>query len=472
MRKLFIALGALFALQFSSFTCGASAQTESKIIRAIDSNEDTHYYYYNEQNQLVWQYFGSTRNEYAYNADGQLTSMEQYSWVSGTSSFKLVNSETYSYDADGNMSKRVQVKNAGTTYEVTMTYEYSDYVKGVPTYFDEYKNGSLYYIYKQVSEFDEAGRQTACTVYYADPDDFPQGVPARDAVEFTKEDYKYTKTYDAEGKLVAENTGKMQYEYTYTELDPKYAPKNLMVMPNGPGEVGLSWDEVDGASMYIVTSGNERMEVQNATNFSFLQKTGTHLYTVQAVIDGVERNAATPVKFEVTDPGKLPVATFSVGEIYETVEITDSPDAPTRTFYNIPLSWTLPEGHSQIDCFYIYYNSRAYGNDCRVSVTNPNDTEFLLRVDPFEVAEWDEDGNLTKGIDTPIYMTIVYMSGESAKSPVIVVNPFKVLGHEGENAILVPLDASAKGGVYNLAGQRVSHNQGIVLKHGKKYLAK
>lgn len=408
----------------------AAAQSAHSIIRATDSNEDTHYYYYNEQNQLIWELYGNNRREYSYNAAGQQTQMKLYAWVAFDGAYTVTRIEDYTYDADGNMTiKDVQDK-PGTAYSATWKYTYSDFVNGVATYYDEYKNGSLYYMYKQQPEFDEAQRLTKCDVYYADPDDYDN--PTHETVTYDELDYTYTKTYDAEGNLAGENTGKVSYTYTYTDLNASYTPANLKA-ENNKGKVTLTWDAVPSAEKYIVSYDQERKEVSETT-YSVTLGTGNRLITVQAVIGDMERNAATPVSVTVDDPGKLPITDLAVGKITETEEETESEELTTRTFYNIPLTWSLPTGHSAILGFRVYYNSTAYGKETRVPVTDPTATSYTLKVDPFEVMEWDEEGVPYKGIDTPIFVTIIYSTGESERSNVVVVNPYDELHGDPEPA--------------------------------------
>lgn len=460
MKSLILSLSFLPLLSFAQ-----SAQTP---IRAIDSNDYTHYYYYNADNQLFWELFGTTRREYEYNPQGQQTSMKQYAWVSAQNNYVLTVTEDYEYDAQGNMSKKTTVKNVGTIYESQFTYIYSDYADGIATYYDEYKNGSLYYMYKQVPIFSARHRLLGCIIYYADPDDYTN--PTHETVTFSGIETENSLTYDENGYIIKENKGKTEYNYTYTALGNSYVPANLTATDHN-GTVTLTWDAVAGADTYIVSYDQERIEV-NATTFTAIVGTGSRLFTVQAVIDGIERNAATPVQAEVEDPGKLPVTDLAVGNIYETVEETESEELGTRTFYNIPLTWSLPEGHSEVVKFNVYYNSTTYGEAFSVGVTDPAATSYLLKIDPFEVTEWDEEGTPCKGIDTPVFITITYVTGKSDKSNVVIVNPYKTLGHE--TSITSPsLLPSTSTPAYNLSGLPVATPvKGIIIKDGKKYLAK
>lgn len=460
MKKIILSILALMLI-------GITAQAaESKIIRAHDSNDYWHDYYYNAQNQLFWEIYGTTRREYTYNEAGQLTSMQQKAWVSATGVYTLNQHETYEYDANGNMSKKIIVKNPGSSFEVTWTYTYFDYVNGVATYYDEYKNGSLYYMYKQLPEFDAQNRLVKCVVMYADPDDYTN--PTYGNVDYKGKDHEYTKTWAEDGTLAAEKDGKVTYEYIYTELDASYAPTGLKAESDNE-VVTLTWNAVPGIDEYNVIY-DQTVTLVHGTSFRTAVETGDRQFTVQAIIGDFPRNAATPVTATIVDPGKLPITNLAVGEITMTTEETESPKAPTRDFFNIQLKWTLPEGHSEVEKYYVYYNSTRYGKDTQVAVSDKDATSFTLKIDPDEVAEWDSEGNPVKGVETPIYMTVVYVTGESEKSNIVTINPYDKFYTSVKNVKGEELGSKS---CYNLAGQLVNNAQkGLVIKNGKKVVVK
>lgn len=455
----------LVALVASMVSLTAHAQSTSKIISSTDSNDYIHHYYYNSDNQLFAETFGTTSRQFFYNENGKCTKMIQSGWKQSEGNYADTQIERYEYDADGNLSKKTVDKTVNNTFGAVWTYEYSDYVNGVATYYDEYKNGTLYYMYKQVPVFDTNNNLTECTVYYADPDKYTN--PTHATVEYGSKDYTYTKTYDENGVLTAENDGKTSYQYVYADVNPSYVPANLRA-DNNNGKVTLTWDAVEGAESYIVIYDLERMTV-DATNFTTTVGIGKRPMGVQPVINGVERNAAMTV-VTVSDPGMKPITDLAVGEITKTVEETESEELTTRTFYNIPLSWSIPEGCSEIVKFNVYYYSMTYGNTY-YAVTEPKATSCVLRIDPFEVAEQNEEGELKKGVETPIYITVFYKSGESEKSNTVIVNPFKDLGDEAAGIDNITADETSDA-MYNLAGQRVNNAKGIVIKNNKKYFVK
>lgn len=439
MKKTFSILTLLMGV-----CCMSYAQSTHKAISATDGHDDTHYYYYNEKNQLIWEMVGTTRYEFEYNAAGQRTKRQTNLWVANPGSYQKSNYETYEYDAAGNVSKTTVMrkpygKDAYEEDDVFMNYTYED---GFAKTWDNYYKGTLYYNFRNTLTKDANGDVTKVVTERFDPDAPEKG-------------WTTTSTLD----------------YQYSDLSADYVPSNLKMESNN-GDITLTWSPVAGAEKYIVSYDNERKEVEGATTFKVTLGTGYRQFAVQAVIAGVERNAAF-CETSVSDPGKKAITDLKVGEITEVVEETESEELTTRTFYCIPLSWTLPEGHSEVVKYNIYYNSRAYGNNVSVAQTDPEALSYVLKIDPFEVAEWDENGALTKGIETPIYVTVVYTTGESEKSNEVFVNPFKTLGHE-TNSIqsIAAAGAASSKYMFNVAGQRINNAKGIVIKNGKKYFAK
>lgn len=427
-------------LLLNFFCISAQAQDSHKIIKATDNNDYTHYYYYNEKNQLIWELVGTTRYEYEYNAAGQRTKRQTCLWVANPGDYQNSNYETYEYAADGSVSKTTVMKkpwnkDAYEEDDVFMNYTYED---GFAKTWDNYYKNVLYYNYRNTLTKDDNGDVTTVVTERFDPDAPEKG---------------WTTT----------NT----LNYQYTDLSADYVPANLK-MENNNGDIVLTWSPVAGAEKYIVSYDNERKEVEGDTSFRVTLGTGYRKFAVQAVIAGIERNAAF-CETSVSDPGKLAISDLAAGTIFETIEETESEELTTRTFYNIPLTWTLPEGHSEILKFNIYYKSKAYGDNCVVSQTDPKATSFTLKVDPFEVAEWNEEGELTNGIDVPIYVRVVYVTGESEKSNTIVVNPYNVI-NKGEVTIENIVNDSSETIMYNTAGMRTTKANGIVIKNGKKYL--
>lgn len=392
---------------------------ELKAVYAVDSNENEHYYYYNGQNQLIWEQYSTVRKVYSYDDNGNSVNMSMYSWVEADKQFKLTRIEDYTYDENGNLASNTWVKSPGTAFEGGGSYTYSDYVDGIATRWNEYgKSGDLFYLYKTEVKKDAAGKVVSRTDYYADPD--------KDPNDFSGVEAEYTYTYNPDGTLLTETKGKTSTTYTYAEVNAAYAPTNISATNNG-GNVTFKWSEVAGAEKYILSYDLRRVEV-NGTEYNATLAVGNHPFTVQAVIDGQVRNCATPSSVDVRDPGIKPVESFTIGEVTRVVEKIKADDGSTfeREFFYVPLQWTLAQEHSPIVSYNVYYNSTRYGKDYRVAIVELDGaTEYLLKVDVDELAEWNEDGELTKGVDTPFTLSVVYTTGESELSEPIIINPYE-----------------------------------------------
>lgn len=421
-----------------------------RIIKAEDSNDNVRHYFYNAAGQLTWETYNGSRYVYTYNEAGQAIKKQTYSWIPYDGVFTNRNYETYEYDANGNLSKKVIMKKVYGTEDYTEddTYENYTYEDGIAKTWDNTYKGILYYNFRNTITKDDNGNITKVVTERFDPDEAEKGWIVYG-----------TMTYE-NGYLVKEVTDKnVTINYTYADIDPAYAPANLTAVNNN-GDVTLSWDAVAGAQKYVITYDQERVEVARNSYIAKGINLGNRAFAVQPIIEGTVRNASF-TEVSVKDEGNLPITDLAVGTIYQTEEDTESATMSKRTFYNIPLTWTLPQGHSQIEKFYIYYTSRAYGETYQALTDNPAATSYLLKIDPFEVVEEDAQGNIIKGLDTPIYVTIIYTTGESDKSNVVVVNPYKAIDPTGINDI----NADSKSG----NGKFIENGGIVILKNGVKY---
>lgn len=431
-------------------------------------------YIYNSDNKLVWELIeASTRKEYTYNDKGLVSRITPYNWVEYTKSFKVGNIQDFEYDENGLVSKMTETMPNGdqniytyTKYEGTIAIEYSMLEK-------KKESGKEYkYDYKVKIDRDDQGREIKLWIEELDYDYLKDGFCGIRTEEYTYADNttllpatKTTLKYDYTFEK-PKNSSKSVITYTYAEVKSEYAPKNLKAESDSEGKVTLTWDAVEGVTEYVVSYDLEHVKV-TGTTYSVTLATGERKFTVQSIIDDLERNGADPVEASIVDPGKLPVTDLAVGTMTRTEEETESEEAPIRVFYNIPLTWTLPEGHSEIKDIKVYYNSSVYGEDVPESVGSSTATSYTLKKDPYEFAEWDEHGVPYKGINTPIYVKIVYVTGESEKSNVIYVNPWDEFETGIEAVSAAPAHLSNK--IYTIDGKIAKTNmKGIVIMNGKK----
>lgn len=436
---------------------------------AADNKEEFDYYIYNAAGQLIWVQSSSTssRTVYEYNEQGQATKKTTMSWVPADRAFKELNSETYTYDANGNVEKMEQYTNIGTTYSRHYIYNYTSYENGIATSAtmeDVRAENSYKYDYKTTIEYDAQNRIVKKTTEEYDYDYPDDGFCAYESYEYSYKDngdidterYKtYNYAYDKVKKDIT-------YTYTYADLDASFAPTGLSATING-SSILLSWDEVAGATDYVVTYDLEHKIVNGSTSFIASDiAVGEHTFTVQAIVNGEEKNAANPVTACVVDPGKLPAQNLAVGECTKTVEETETGDV---TFFVLPLTWSIPNGHSEIK------DIRVYFNDEYKSIDSKTATSYDLKLYEWQIRNTDENGDYTDGKEFEIAVVLVYGSGEAEKSNIVVVNPYKQTdGGNIEDAISA-VSTKTKSVKYNLSGLRVNNSyRGIIIQDGRKVL--
>ena len=466
-------LGASLLLFFAS-TCMTAAERKVSKVTSTTAGESYDYYLYNPQGQLMWvqSTTTNTRAVYSYNTKGQMVTKTTMSWIAADWQYKALNEETYTYGEDGNVKRMDQVRNLNTSFESKRYYLYTAYdEKGNALAWQHYNDkGVLYYEYKAELTFDDNGNITRKVIKEFDPDYPEDGWYLYEDHEYTLQpngdiNTEKTTVYKSDGSVKSTT----DYIYTYSDLDASYAPTGFTATPEG-NNIQLSWNAVEGATEYIVTYD---MEHKTVSGTSFTAKNiavGDHEFTIQAVIGGEEKNAASPITCALSDPGRLPVENLVAGTPRVSVEDTD--EGTPRTFYIIPLSWEIPANHSEIKDFRVYYNSVVFGNKY-TSVESKNATSFELKLDEYDVRRTDEDGHYLNGADMKLYLTVIYVSGESEASNIVTINPYNLINNIDEPDAIhcTKVLADTNGISYNLAGQKVSTKQkGIIVKNGRKML--
>lgn len=461
----------LFALLFSLFTYAESMHNVRMTVTPLKDNTtgqivyDSCYYYYNAKNQVIWEQQSSIRYVYTYNAAGQRVRRDGYSWVEAYKKYVGIGYKEYEYNTDGTLKEDrtyKEVYNQPGVYDCKKIV-YTKYDGDVAIEYSQYNNDVLWYNYQVTLTKNAKGQITKKVTKQQDPD-----TTLKRWVNYLTETYTYqtngdikTYTNTPDGKDASEAT------YYYADFDANYVPQSLTASCTD-GVVTLKWDAVSGASQYLVTYDQFHVVV-DGNSLQTVVPVGERTFVVQPIIDGAERNASTPVTINVTDATMLPITDLKAGAPYSTMEKPDEGD--DREFYNIPLTWTIPEGHSDIKDIIVYYDSKVYGKGVATRVQNPAATNYILRVAPFEMAEWDSNGTPFKGINTPVYVAVEYFTGLSDKSNVVYVNPFDAITTAIKSTTVEAQPSSAAS--YNVAGQTVSTDyKGIVIKNGKKTIKK
>lgn len=472
----------MLALVALLFVQSAEAN-ERKVIKittaatTADSGEGYDHYIYNAEGQLLWvqSTTNSSRDVFEYNAEGQKVKKTTYSWIPADKAYKLLNVETYTYEG-GALVRMDQKLNAGSSFErnyYNLYLVYDDGNSGWSQY--NAATDALRYQYKEVYEKNAAGQVTKKTVLEFDPD-----YPEDGWYLYETSDYEFAengdiksetyKTYKSDGGVKKTN----ERTYTFADLDASFVPANVKTT-SGTSSITLTWDAVAGATSYAVTYDLEHKIVEGTTFTAEGINEGEHEFAVQAIIDGVERNACTPVAASVIDPGQLPAENLAVGECRKVFEPNED-TGENVTFYYVPLTWSIPAGHSQIKDIRIYRSDAAAegGVSDYTSLESTDATSCELKLFEYQTLHTDEAGNFTTGINFNITVVIVYASGEADPSNAVTVNVYnEANGISEENAISDVTSATRPTSIYNLAGQRVTENEkGILIVNGKKVMVK
>lgn len=473
LRFFMLALVAMLCMQ----TAEASDRKVIKITTAAttaDSGEGYDHYIYNAQGQLLWvqSTTNSSRDVYEYNAEGQKVKKTTYSWIPADKAYKLLNVETYTYEGE-KLVRMDQKLNAGSTFERNYYNTYLVYDDGNSGW-SQYNaaTDALRYQYKEVYEKNAAGQVTKKTVLEFDPDYPKDGWYLYETSDYVlaengdivSETYK---TYKSDGGVKKTN----ERTYTFADLEASFAPANVKTT-SGTSSITLTWDAVAGATSYAVTYDLEHKVVEGTTFSAEGINEGEHEFAVQAIIDGVERNACTPVAASVIDPGQLPAENLAVGECRKVVEQNED-DGSNVTFYYVPLTWSIPAGHSEINGIRVYRSDADVEGESHYTPLESTDaTSCELKLFEYQTLHIDEAGNYADGINFNITVVIVYASGEADPSNVVTVNVYnKANGIAEEEAISTVTSSAAATGIYNLAGQRVSESEnGILIVNGKKMM--
>lgn len=429
-----------------------------------DPGEYIHYIY-NANGQLMWKQGARTRYEYQYDSNGRLQQTDTYGFIAYDNRYRLTNTETYEYDSNGKISVKKIRLNVGTSYEALRHYVYSSYDGTEPTAWSEYSSAidkdHLWYNFKAAITRNAAGLVTKRVITRNDPDESK-----------TKYNDYQTTTYTlaANGDILTESvatvatsgTTTLLYDYYYSDIDGS-AVTGLKLKDNGNNTVTVSWNAVSGATKYYVNYDQQK----ECTGTSFTTEqlgNGEHKFTVRAVVGKDEKRASAPLSIIVRDPGMKPATNVTAGTATKSrIDVTDDNGRPTgerKTVYTIPVSWTLPTGASPIKSIRVHFGREA-GDYQSVE---PTATSYTLTLEEYNVM--DSNKNY---IDLPIFVTLVYDSGESEKSNVIGVNVDK--GYV--TGIDTPVTNNRATTAYDLRGVRLSAPQrGLNIISGKTVIIK
>ena len=476
---------------------------------------DKYYYYYNSLNQLSVE-TTYTQLRYTYNEDG--TKHAKETWSNSNGVFYRSAEEVYEYDEDLNIIVATSYSyNAAGEVTYTSPVEYSGYMNGyytvmkTPYYETHYEytfnennqptqmlqlGGADFTTIQQGTFYTyENGRLVKEVQAYYSPD-AEEGHQWDDVTSTT--DYNYNSDGTLDNRYITSDSrgqhSELEWRYTYSTLNPSLIPQNVTADGTiGNNEVYVTWDAVAGAEKYVVMCDNTIAEVEGKTDYITPTLTdGEHQIAVLAVVGDERKNISDFVTVSVKDEGNLPMENFQVLAA-EKVDVESY--GYVSQYYNLTLSWEVPEGASTITNYKVYvdkgdtwYPSATYTqgmpeadmkdnyNDVNTWVTDRQNFYWTT----FEDTEYDPDTwetiSLGKGPDCKIWICAVYVTGESQPSNVVEVNVYNLAnGGGGENPTGIADSNQFTNNqsieYFNLNGQQVSNTNGqqvVIMRQGNK----
>ena len=475
---------------------------------------DNYYYYYNSLNQMSVE-VNYSQYRYTYNEDGTKASREQ--WVNSGGVFYRSSVEAYDYDEEGNIILATTTSyNAAGDVTNTSPVEYSGYINGYYTVMKTpYYEAHYDYTFNddnQPTQMLQMGGADFTTIQQGTFYTYENGLlvtevqayydaSAEEGHEWDNVTSTTNYNYNADGTInnrfvISDSRGQhseVEWRYTYSTLDPSLIPQNVTADGTiGNNEVYVTWDAVAGAEKYIVMYDNSIAEVEGKTEYIIPTLTdGTHQVAVLAVVGGERKNLSDFVEVSVKDEGNLPMEDFQVLAA-EKVDVESY--GYVNQYYNLTLSWTVPEGASKITNYKVYvdkgdtwYPSATYTqgmaeadmkdsyNDVNTWITDRQNFYWTT----FEDSEYDPDTwqnvSLGKGPDCKIWICAIYVTGESQPSNVVEVNVYNLANGIEEKTTGIAGSSQFTNNepieYFNLNGQQVSNTHGqqvVIMRQGNQ----
>ena len=438
MRKILLSLCALAAIS-------ASAQ-DTKLVRIdtyaitvdADGNETSalsttgNVNYYDKANSIAMVQSSYQRSLYTYNANGTVASVDAYSWgdatgwaYSSTTEYEYNDKglvakmgtiskgvyTQYTYDEQGNEIMMENLNNGASTYSTSYNNTYNEnkqlVIKDQVLTTTGAINQRTMYTYNA-----DGSVKTVETGYYV-ADDQPLTYPS--VSEYT---------YNADGSIAkvrvtstsryGENT--TEQVYVYATFAASYVPQNVKTAAGENSTVTVTWDAVEGATAYKVIYDKEVADCTGTTYTTGMLLDGEHTFYVQAVIGDEAKNISEAAAASVKDAGKLPAENFKV------VGVELGEDQNGNVAYNTTVQFTLPEGHSEIKSFGVYYDLSSAWSKVSVDVASAtiegNAVTLVVPFANYNIGTWNNDTYEYDLGTKPLYVVISYASGDADPSNV------------------------------------------------------
>lgn len=475
MRKFLLSLCALAALT-------ASAQ-DKKLVRTdyysvnVDENgaeTQTFSYssntkYYDNNNVCAMENSSSIRYFFTYDANGNVATREEWNWGSATGWTNTNRTSTYVYNEAGKVLKSGQIE-AGSYSEneydenggmIKMT----NYYNGEPSYVANYK--LIYNAEKQLIQSDQLSSDGSViqsrTLYTYNADG---SLAKTENGYFEAEDKPLTNPtivtyfYNTDGsiqKTRTESDGRWGHlisdeVYIYATYSASYVPQNVKATGNADCTATVTWDAVEGATSYIVIYDQNTDTVATTTLTTGMLLDGEHQFFVQAIISGEAKNISSAAVASVKDAGKLPADGFKI------VGVEVGEDQWGSPAYNTTVQFTLPEGHSEIKAFNVYYDLESSWSKVSVEPSTAtiegNTVTLVVPFSQYNVGTYNsETYEYDLGVK-PLFVVINYASGDSDKSNVEYWD-FAA----NETSIASAQTASTPVSIYSVSGAKIANAQ-------------
>lgn len=473
MKKILLSLCALAAITASAQDKqlvridNYSVTTDEAGVETIAFSYSGNENFYDKTNKIAMVQNGYSRMLYNYNAEGTLVSVDNYGWSEGIG-WTLSNTTSYEYDTAGRVTKSGQFE-AGTYSETTYdengnTLKMENFYNGVSSYSATYSN--QYNDKKQLVIADQLmadGSINQRTIYTYNEDG---SVNTQETGYFVAEGEALsmpttvTYTYNADGTVAKTRTvsngrwGLMVSEevYIYSAYATAYVPQNVKATGNADCTISLTWDAVEGATAYKVIYDKEVADAASTSFTTGMLLDGEHTFYVQAVIGGEAKNISDVAAASVKDNGKLPAANFKI------VGVEVGEDQWGSPAYNTTVQFTLPEGHSEIKAFNVYYDLESAWSkvtvDPSTATIEGNTVTIVVPFSQYNVGTYNsETYEYDLGVK-PIFVVITYASGDAEKSN---VENWDFAANE--TSISAAHAASAPVAIYTASGSKVSSLQ-------------